>query len=78
MKVIATKEGYYQAYREIGDEFEVEQGQEASWFKPVGQVKKGELPDDPHVPAGEPGERYKEDRAEHIKGGKTDKPAPRS
>lgn len=38
MKVIATAIGYYGKLREVGDEFEVEDGLEASWFEPVEPV----------------------------------------
>lgn len=35
MKVRATAPGFYGAYREIGEEFEVANGEEASWFEAV-------------------------------------------
>lgn len=34
MIVIATKDGFYGSLRRAGDEFEVEDGLEASWFEP--------------------------------------------
>ena len=34
MIVIATKDGFYGSLRRAGDEFEVEEGLEASWFEP--------------------------------------------
>ena len=34
MIVIATKDGFYGSLRRAGDEFEVEEGVEASWFEP--------------------------------------------
>ena len=33
MKVRATAPGFYEAYREIGDEFEVPNGETATWFE---------------------------------------------
>jgi len=35
MKVIATAQGFYGSYREVGDKFEVPDGAKASWFVPV-------------------------------------------
>lgn len=35
MKVRATAPGFYGQIREIGEEFEVENGQTATWFDPV-------------------------------------------
>lgn len=34
MIVIATKDGFYGSLRRAGDEFEVKDGLEASWFEP--------------------------------------------
>mgnify|MGYP000654300361 CR=1 FL=1 len=34
MIVIATKDGFYGSFRRAGNEFEVEDGLEASWFEP--------------------------------------------
>lgn len=45
MIVIATKDGFYGSLRRAGDEFEVEEGLEASWFEPKEPVSaegKGE------------------------------------
>lgn len=43
MIVIATKDGFYGSLRRAGDEFEVEDGLEASWFEPKEPVSaKGE------------------------------------
>lgn len=35
MKVRATAPGFYGAYREIGDEFDVTNGETATWFEAV-------------------------------------------
>lgn len=35
MKVIATKVGFFGSLREVGDKFEVPDGEKASWFSPV-------------------------------------------
>ena len=35
MQVIATAQGFYGSYREVGDKFEVPDGAKASWFEPV-------------------------------------------
>lgn len=42
MRVIATKRGFFGALREPGDEFEVPQGTEGSWFEPVAVEKPAE------------------------------------
>lgn len=34
MRVIATKQGYHGKLREVGDEFDVPDGEKASWFEP--------------------------------------------
>lgn len=41
MRVVATAPGYLGHFREIGEEFDVPEGDEASWFTPVkrGKVK---------------------------------------
>jgi hypothetical protein len=40
MKVIATKPGYFDKLREVGETFEVPQGTgKASWFEPVVEPK---------------------------------------
>ena len=40
MKVIATKPGYFDKLREVGETFEVPQGTgKASWFEPVAEPK---------------------------------------
>ncbi len=41
MRVRATAPGFHGSYREIGDEFEVAAGEDASWFEPV-KTKKQE------------------------------------
>lgn len=49
MKVIATDKGYHGSLREIGDEFEVPDGEKAKWFVPVTPVKSSgstEKPDE--------------------------------
>lgn len=41
MKVRATAPGFYGQYREVGDEFEVDDGQhKASWYEPVKNKKQ--------------------------------------
>lgn len=40
MKVIATKQGFYGKIREIGDEFDVKEGEKASWFAPKAEAEK--------------------------------------
>ena len=47
MKVHATKTGFYEALRAVGDEFHVPDGLQASWFVPV---EDGKQPD--HKPKG--------------------------
>lgn len=36
MRVVATKAGFYGTRRRLGAEFDVEEGETASWFHPVG------------------------------------------
>jgi hypothetical protein len=35
MRVIATKVGFFDYLRQVGEEFEVPDGTKGSWFKPV-------------------------------------------
>lgn len=41
MKVKATAAGFFDSYRNVGDEFEVPKDAEGSWFVPVKAGKKG-------------------------------------
>lgn len=40
MRVKATKQGFHGKLREVGDEFDVAEGEKASWFVPKDEVKK--------------------------------------
>lgn len=43
MKVVVTKLGFMGRLREPGDEFEVPEGVEASWFRPVEQKPRAKV-----------------------------------
>lgn len=62
MIVIATKDGFYGSLRRAGDEFEVEEGLEASWFEP----KEPKEPKEPVSADGE-GEGEGEESAKGAK-----------
>lgn len=53
MKVIATKLGYFGKLREPGDEFEVPDGANGSWFQPVEQKANGKGGKKPEAQANE-------------------------
>lgn len=42
MKVRAKERGVYQTLREVGDVFEVGDGETASWFEPIEQSLEGQ------------------------------------
>lgn len=61
MIVIATKDGFYGSLRRAGDEFEVEEGLEASWFEP-------KEPKEPKEPASGEGDGEESAKGSKAKG----------
>lgn len=47
MKVRATKTGFYESLRSVGDVFHVPDGETASWFVAVDETRPDHKPDKP-------------------------------
>jgi len=56
MRVVAKAPGFFQYFREEGEEFEVPEGSKATWFKPV-------IEDEPERRRGRPPKRQDGDDA---------------